>query len=65
MDFKSVLNDEEIEPLSKKISERQIERLRYVGSNETTGEFYRRKLSKNSLKILSNHLVWKTICPWR
>ena len=50
------LSDEEIEPLSKNISERQIERLRYVGSNETTGEFIEESY-QNFIELLSNHLV--------
>jgi glutathione S-transferase len=50
------LSDEEIEPLSKNISERQIERLRYVGSNETTGEFIEESYQK-FIELLSNHLV--------
>ena len=50
------LSDEEIEPLSKNISERQIERLRYVGSNETTGEFIEESYEK-FIELLSNHLV--------
>ncbi len=50
------LSDEEIEPLSKNISERQIERLRYVGSNETTGEFIEESYQK-FIELLSSHLV--------
>ena len=50
------LSDEEIEPLSKNISERQIERLRYVGSNETTGEFIEESYQK-FIELLSGHLV--------
>jgi len=50
------LSDEEIKPLSKNISERQIERLRYVGSNETTGEFIEESYQK-FIELLSNHLV--------
>ena len=50
------LSDEEIEPLSKNISERQIERLRYVGSNKTTGEFIEESY-QNFIELLSNHLV--------
>ena len=50
------LSDEEIEPLSKNISERQIERLRYVGSNEATGEFIEESYQK-FIELLSNHLV--------
>ena len=50
------LSDEEIEPLSKNISERQIARLRYVGSNETTGEFIEESY-QNFIELLSNHLV--------
>ena len=50
------LSDEAIEPLSKNISERQIERLRYVGSNETTGEFIEESYQK-FIELLSNHLV--------
>ena len=44
------LSDEEIAPMSKVISERQIERLRYVGSNEVTGEFI-----EESYKTLLNY----------
>ncbi|GIS76141.1 MAG: hypothetical protein CM1200mP12_18600 [Gammaproteobacteria bacterium] len=40
----------------KNISERQIERLRYVGSNETTGEFIEESYQK-FIELLSNHLV--------
>ena len=50
------LSDEEIEPLSKNISERQIERLRYVGSNETTGDFIEESYQK-FIELLSSHLV--------
>ena len=50
------LSDEEIAPMSKLISERQIERLRYVGSNETTGEFIEESYKK-FIELLSDHLV--------
>ena len=50
------LSDEEIEPLSKHISERQIERVRYVGSNETTGAFIEESYKK-FIELLSDHLV--------
>ena len=50
------LSDEEIAPMSKVISERQIERLRYVGSNEVTGEFIEESY-KTSIELLSEHLV--------
>lgn len=50
------LSDEEIKPLSKHISERQIERLRYVGSNETTGDFIEESY-KRFIELLSEHLI--------
>lgn len=50
------LSDEEIAPMSKVISERQIERLRYVGSNEVTGEFIEESY-QNFIELLSAHLV--------
>ena len=50
------LSDEEIAPMSKVISERQIERLRYVGSNEVTGEFIEESY-KTFVELLSEHLV--------
>ena len=50
------LSDEEIEPLSAHISERQIERLRYVGSNEITGDFIEESYKK-FIELLSDHLI--------
>ena len=50
------LSDKEIEPLSKHISERQIERLRYVGSNKATGDFIEESYKK-FIELLSNHLI--------
>ena len=50
------LRDEEIAPMSKDISERQIERLRYVGSNEATGEFIEESYRK-FIELMSSHLV--------
>ena len=50
------LSDEEIAPMSKVISERQVERLRYVGSNEITGEFIEESY-KTFIELLSAHLV--------
>tara|TARA_B100000686_G_scaffold28496_1_gene28581 strand:+ start:5860 stop:6885 length:1026 start_codon:yes stop_codon:yes gene_type:complete len=50
------LSDEEIKPLSKHISERQIDRLRYVGSNETTGDFIEESYKK-FIELLSEHLI--------
>jgi glutathione S-transferase len=50
------LSDEEIAPLSKVISDRQIERLRYVGSNEITGKFIEESY-KAFIELLSSHLV--------
>ena len=50
------LSDEEIAPISKVISERQIERLRYVGSNETTAEFIETSYKK-FIELLSVHLT--------
>ena len=50
------LSDKEIEPLSKHISERQIERLRYVGSNKSTGDFIEESYKK-FIELLSDHLI--------
>ena len=50
------LSDEEIAPMSKVISERQIERLRYVGSNDLTGEFIEASYKK-FIELLSDHLI--------
>lgn len=50
------LSDEEIAPISKAISERQIERLRYVGSNEVTAEFIEASYKK-FVELMSFHLI--------
>tara|TARA_B100001765_G_C19462018_1_gene319698 strand:- start:507 stop:1133 length:627 start_codon:yes stop_codon:yes gene_type:complete len=50
------LTEEEIFPISKAISKRQIERLRYVGSNETTAEFIETSYKK-FIELLSVHLT--------
>ena len=50
------LSEEEIAPMSKVIRERQIERLRYVGSNEVTGEFIEESYKK-FIELMSDHLI--------
>ena len=50
------LTEKEISVMSKAISERQIERLRYVGSNETTAEFIETSYKK-FIELLSVHLT--------
>jgi len=56
------LSEEEIAPMSKAISERQIERLRYVGSNEVTGEFieesYRKFIELMALHITGRRFIF-------
>ena len=47
---------EEIEPISEYISTRQIERLRYVGSNELTGQFIEDSYIR-FLKLMDRHLI--------
>jgi hypothetical protein len=47
---------EEIEPISEYISTRQIERLRYVGSNELTGKFIEDSYIR-FLKLMDRHLI--------